>query len=131
MDSQDKKAFLGFQQGELNAVAMYRNFAKITKNPEWRELYLEAARDEGRHAAIVASYTGEKLQPKEFQAKLLGVFYRIMPKKLVHFGVAKGEYFGGNGYRPFVSDKYPEMEGMMKDEYRHGDTFMALSKGKK
>ncbi|MBE6741150.1 MAG: rubrerythrin [Ruminococcaceae bacterium] len=126
MDSQDKKAFIGFQQGELNAVLMYRKFAEITKNPEWRELYLEAAKDEGRHAAILSKYTGETLQPKEFQANLLGFLYRIMPKKIVHFGVSKGEYAGGNGYRPYVGDKYPEISKMMEDEYRHGDIFKAL-----
>ena len=128
MDSQDRKAFIGFQQGELNAVLMYREFARITKNPEWRELYLEAAKDEGRHAAIMSKYTGETLKPKETQAKLLGFFYRIMPKRLVHFGVAKGEYFGGDGYRPYVRDEYPEIKGMMEDEYKHGDIFKALSK---
>ena len=128
MNPQDKRAFLGFQQGELNAVLMYRKFAEITKNPEWKKLYIEAAKDEGRHAAILSSYTGENLQPKEVQAKLLGFFYRIMPKKIVHFGVSKGEYAGGNGYKPYIGDEYPEMEGMMKDEYKHGDIFKELAK---
>lgn len=128
MNSQDKKAFLGFQQGELNAVLMYRKFAEITKNPEWKKLYLEAAKDEGRHAAIMSKYTGETLQPKELQANVLGVLYRIMPKKIVHFGVSKGEYAGGNGYKPYVSDEYPEIKGMMEDEYKHGDIFMSLAK---
>ena len=128
MDINDKKAFIGFQQGELNAVAMYRRFAEATKNPEWKKLYLEAAKDEGRHAAILSKYTEEQLQPNETQAKLLGFFYRIMPKKLVHFGVSKGEYAGGNGYKPYVGEKYPEIEGMMNDEYKHGDIFKGLSK---
>lgn len=128
MNSQDKKAFLGFQQGELNAVLMYRRFAEITKNPQWKELYLEAAKDEGRHAAIMARYTGENLQPKALQANVLGVLYRILPKRLVHFGVAKGEYFGGDGYRPYVRDEYPEIKGMMEDEYKHGDIFKSLAK---
>ncbi|MBQ7203819.1 MAG: hypothetical protein IJS03_07380 [Eubacterium sp.] len=123
MDSNDKKAFLGFQQGELNAVLMYKKFAKITKNEKYRAAYLEAAKDEGRHAAIVSKYTGETLQPKALQANVLGVLYRILPKKLVHLGVSKGEYFGGDGYRPYVGDKYPEFEGMMNDEYKHGEIF--------
>ena len=128
MNSQDKKVFLGFQQGELNASVMYRKFAEITKNPEWKELYLEAAKDEGRHAAILSRYTGETLQPNETQAKLLGAFYKVMPKKFVHSVISKGEYGGGNGYKPYVGEEYPEMQGMMEDEYRHGYTFKALSK---
>lgn len=126
MESKDKKAFLGFQQGELNAVLMYKKFAKLTKKPEFREAYLDAARDEGRHAAIMARYTGETLQPKSFQANALGILYRILPKKLVHLGVSKGEEFGGNGYRPYVGEKYPEIEGIMNDEYKHRDIFKAL-----
>ena len=126
MDSNDKKAFLGFQQGELNAVLMYKKFAEITKNPEWKAAYLEAAKDEGRHAAIMAKYTGETLKPKAFQANALGFLYRILPKKLVHRGISKGEYFGGDGYRPYVGDKYPEIEGMMNDEYKHGNLMKSL-----
>lgn len=126
MDSQDRKAFLGFQQGELNAVLMYKKFAEITKNPKYREAYLEAAKDEGRHAAIMSKYTGETLQPKALQANVLGVLYRILPKKLVHLGISKGEYFGGNGYRPYVRDEYPEIKGMMEDEYKHGDIMKNL-----
>ena len=130
MNEQDKKAFLGFQQGELNAVLMYQKFAKITKNPEGKKLYLEAAKDEGRHAAILSRYTGETLQPKKAQATLLGIFYRIMPKKIVHLGVSKGEYFGGDGYKPYIGEEYPEMQGMMEDEYKHGNIFKALAKNK-
>lgn len=128
MNSKDKKAFLGFQQGELNAVLMYRKFAEITKNPEFRAAYLEAAKDEGRHAAIMSKYTNASLQPKALQANVLGILYRILPKKLVHFGVSLGEYYGGRGYRPYVRDEYPEIKGMMEDEYKHGDKFKELSK---
>ncbi len=123
MHSKDRKAFLGFQQGELNAVLMYRKFAEITKNPEWKKLYLEAAKDEGHHAAIMSKYTGETLQPKALQANVLGLLYRILPKKIVHFGVSKGEYYGGNGYKPYICDEYPEIQGMMEDEYKHGKIF--------
>lgn len=105
---------------------MYRKFAEITKNPIYKEAYLEAAKDEGRHAAIMGKYTGETLQPKALQANVLGVLYRILPKKLVHFGISKGEYAGGNGYRPYVRDEYPEIKGIMEDEYKHGNIMKNL-----
>ncbi len=128
MDLNDKKTFKSFQQGELNAVLMYRKFAEITKNSSFKEAYLEAAKDEGRHASILSKYTQENLKPNEFQAKLLGVFYRILPKKLVHYGISLGEYGGGKNYRPYNKEIYPEIEGMIKDEYKHGDMFKELSK---
>ncbi|MBR4767086.1 MAG: rubrerythrin [Clostridia bacterium] len=131
MKSTDRKKFLSFQQGELNAVLMYRKFADITKNSAFRDAYLEAAKDEGRHAAVISGYTGETLKPKPFQANALGILYRILPKKIIHFGIAQGEYAGGNGYKPYIGEEYPEIEGLMKDEYKHGDRFRNLSKRRK
>ncbi len=131
MDNKDLKAFISAQQGELNAVLMYQEFAKITKKEELKAAYTAAAKDEARHAAILSKYTQTTLKPGKAQAKLLGFAYRILPKKIVHWGISLGEYSGGNNYKKYIGDTYPEMEGMMKDEYRHGDTFKAFSKAKK
>ena len=127
--SNNGKVFIGAQQSELNAVLMYREFAKRTKNEELKQLFLEAAADEGNHAAILSKYTNRKLQPQKFQAKMLGIAFRLFPKKLMFFAISKGEYAGGNAYKPYVKD-YPEFEKMMKDEYRHGETFAGLIKKK-
>lgn len=125
MSDNEMKALLSAQQGELNAVLMYRKFASITKNDDLKKIFLEAAADEGRHASLLAKYTNAKLQPKQAQAKLLGIMYRVLPKKIIFFAMYKGEYAGGNSYKPLIS-KYPEFEDMMNDEYRHGDTFKSL-----
>lgn len=120
--SDNTKAFLSAQQGELNAVLMYKEFAKITKDEKLKELFLHAAADEGRHAALLSKYTNQTLKPSKAFAKVLGIVYSALPKKLIMQVIAKGEYGGGNGYKPYVND-YPEFEQMMNDEYRHGDTF--------
>lgn len=125
MAQDNMKVLLSAQQGEVNAVLMYREFASITKDDKLKKLFLEASADEGRHASILSKYTGQKLQPKKSQAKLLGIAYRILPKKIIFFAMYKGEYAGGDGYKPYIND-YPEFEGMMNDEYRHGDTFASL-----
>lgn len=119
------KAFLSAQQGEINAALMYRTFASSTKDEKLKRLFLDAAADEGRHANILSKYTNQKLKPQPAQAKLLGIMYKVLPKKIIFFAMYKGEYAGGNAYKPFVND-YPEFEGMMNDEYRHGDTFKNL-----
>ena len=48
--------------------------------------------------------------------------------KKAFLGFQQGEYAGGNGYRPYVKDEYPEIKGMMEDEYKHGDIFKSLAK---
>lgn len=127
MADNNTKVFIGAQQAEMNAVLMYREFAKLTKNEELKKLFLEAAADEGKHASILSKYTNRKLQPKKAQAKILGIAFRLLPKKLMFSAISKGEYAGGDGYKPYVGD-YPEFEQMMNDEYRHGETFAALMK---
>lgn len=125
MAQNNKKAFLSAQQGEINAALMYRTFANMTKDDKLKAIFLDAAADEGRHASILSKYTGEKLKPNKSQAKLLGIAYKILPKKIIYFAMYKGEYAGGNGYKPYIND-YPELEDMMNDEYRHGNIFKDL-----
>lgn len=120
------KIFTGAQQSELNAVLMYRKFAELTEDEKLRKIFLEAAADEGKHAAILKKYTNKTLQPKSFQANFLGLMFRILPKKILFVLVSKGEYAGGDSYKSFVS-QYPEFEEMMNDEYRHSNTFKKLS----
>lgn len=128
MSQDNMKALLSSQQGEINAVLMYKEFANITKDEELKKIFLSAAADEGRHANILSKYTNQKLRPQNSFAKVLGIAYRILPKKVIFFAMYKGEYAGGNGYKPLVNE-YPEFEEMMNDEYRHGDTFKKLMKG--
>lgn len=125
MSQDNMKMLLSAQQGEINAALMYKEFASITKDSKLKQIFNEAAADEGRHASILSKYTNLKLAPKKSFAKTLGIAYRILPKKVIFFAMYKGEYAGGDGYKPYI-DEYLEFEDMMNDEYRHGDTFKAL-----
>lgn len=129
MDNNERKMLVGAQQAELNAVLMYKEFAKITKDEELKKIFLAAAADEGKHANILSKHTGEKLTPKKAQAKVLGCAFRILPKKVIFNLIAQGEYSGGDSYKPHIG-KYPDFEEMMNDEYRHGDTFSKLANKK-
>lgn len=127
MDNNTKNAFLKAQKGEINAVLMYREFAKATKDEALKKIFLEAAADEGRHASLLGKYTNEVVKPSKAQAKLLGCLFRILPNKMMFPVISKGEIAGGNGYKPFVKD-YPEFEKMMNDEYHHAEIFKNLAK---
>ena len=61
----NEQALLEFQQGELDAVILYRKIAAQIKNAEVASVLREIARDEGRHAAILFKLTRETLKPKE------------------------------------------------------------------
>ena len=129
MTEAEKIAFRSFQQGELDAVLMYRKLAELTDDEELKEAFLDAAKDEGRHAVVCAKYTGEELKPSEKLANMVSKAYKLAPRALLLRGVAIGEYKGGGAYRPYIAD-YPELEKIMFDEYRHGDRMKSLAKKK-
>ena len=129
MTQTEKTAFRRFQQGELDAVLMYRKLAELTDDGELKEAFLEAAKDEGRHAVICRKYTEEELKPSDKLAKLIEKAYALVPRALLLRGIAIGEYKGGDGYRPYIAD-FPELEQIMFDEYKHGDKMKSLAKKK-
>ena len=129
MTESEKIAFHSFQQGELDAVLMYRKLAELTDDAGLKQAFLDAAADEGRHAVICQKYTGKTLKPSEKLAKLVSKAYRLVPKAILLRGVAIGEYKGGDAYRPYIAD-YPELEKIMFDEYRHGDVMKGFAKKK-
>lgn len=125
MDNIEK--FISSQKGEINAALMYKEFAGITKNEKLKKAFLEAAADEGRHATILSKYTKKKIKPQPAFAKLLGIVYRVLPKKMLMPIISKGEVAGGDGYKPFIKE-YPEFEQMMNDEYKHAEIFKNILK---
>lgn len=129
MGKDNIKMYLGAQQAELNAALMYRRFAELTGDENLKKIFLEAAADEGKHAGILKKYTNKTLTVQRFQADILGVMYRIMPKKIIFSLISKGEYSGGDSYKPYA-DGNPDFDEMMNDEYRHGDIFKKLSQTK-
>lgn len=119
MAANDKKMFRASQVAEINAVALYRTFAKMSKDEELKKIFLDAAADEGRHAAILSEYTHQKIKPMKIVPAVAAVFYKLTPKKVLIPLIAKVEISGGDSYKPLIKD-YPSFEKMMNDEYRHG-----------
>lgn len=67
------------KQAELNAVLMHRELAKYAKDNKVKEMFLEAAKDEGRHASILSKYTDAKLTAKDTQDKVLAAAEDLLP----------------------------------------------------
>ncbi len=120
-----KKTLLASQQGELDAVLMYKALAKAVKDPRDAETFLTLAAEEGGHAAVFKALTQETLKPRRTKAILLPLLYRVLGKKRVYPMIAKGEYDAVKKYEPVVA-QFPQVESVKKDEQRHGDTVLAL-----
>ena len=120
-----KKTLLASQQGELDAVWMYKALAKAVKDPRDAETFRALAAEESGQAAVFRALTQETLRPGRSKAILLPLLYRVLGKKRVYPMIAKGEYEAAKKYEP-VAAQFPQVESVKKDEQRHGDTVLGL-----
>lgn len=127
MTNEQKEKLVKSQQGELNAVLIYQRLAKLTKNEKAKEIFLEIASDEGKHAAILKSYTNTVLKPKGTKAKLVGFLYKLMGHNFVIGLLQKGELASIDNYNPLKND-FPKIQQIIDDELRHAKMAKSLLK---
>ena len=125
MTEKQRKELLRSQQGEIDAVGMYQALADAVGRQPDADTFRRLAAEEGRHGSIFKSYTGEPLKPKRFKAVLLPALYRLLGRERLYPLIARGEYSAAKGYAHLVPD-FPEVESVLNDENRHGDTVMEL-----
>ena len=65
------------------------------------------------------------LSPKKFQANAVSLLYSIFGKRLLYPIIAGFEYAAIPRYKKMMRE-YPDVEGVMNDEKRHGDTVKEL-----
>ena len=119
MNEKDLKALLRAQQTELDAVLMYKELAKLTYDDFSRDMLNSLAADEGRHAAILRSYTGKTLTPSSKLSETAVKLYRTLGRRVMFDFISTFEYASVKIYRPFFA-KYPKTRLIAKDEARHG-----------
>ncbi len=125
MTKEQKDKLVRSQQGELNAVLIYQRLAKITKHKNGEEVFSEIAADEGKHAAILKSYTNEILKPKGTKAKLVGFLYKLLGHNFVIGLLEKGELKSIDNYKP-LKDEFPKIQQIIEDELRHAEMAKSL-----
>lgn len=125
MTPKQYKELLRSQQGETNAVLMYKRLAQVVKTERERETFLQLAREEGRHASVFHAYTKQVLKPQKTMAVVLPLLYRLLGKRWLYRMIAKGEYDAAVAYEHLIAD-FPEVESVKNDEKRHGDIVSAL-----
>ena len=127
MNDKEMKILIKSQQGELDAVLMYKALAEVVKDEKDKETFLQLPAEEGHHASVFKGLTDKTLTPKKTLATILPIMYKLLGKKRLYPIIAKGEYNAVNTYQP-IADAFPEVESVKNDEHRHGDTVMELLK---
>jgi len=120
MTSENRAELLKSQQGELDAVILYRRLAKIIKESEYKETFLKMAADEGKHAVILKKYTGETLKPKTIKAILVVTIYKVFGLKFLVKIISKNEFKAAIGYSKLAKE-YNAINEIIEDEKIHGE----------
>lgn len=121
----EMKTLLKSQQGELDAVLMYKALADVVNDARDGETFRQLAAEEGHHAAVFHGLTKETLKPKKTLSVLMPILYRIIGKKKLYPLIARGEYNAAKNYVP-IAERFPEIESVKNDEKRHGDKVAEL-----
>lgn len=125
--SKEMKTLIKAQQGEVDAVWMYRRLAKRVKDVDDALAFIRLANDEQRHADVFRKHTGKKLRAMPFKALFVPLMYAVLGKEKVYPIIARAEYSAAEKYAHIISE-YPEVETIMNDETIHGDAVMGLLK---
>lgn len=120
MTAEQKRKLLKAQQGELDAVILYKNLAKIVKNNDLKNKFLKIASDEGHHAAILKEYTGEVLKPKSTNAIIITIMYKLLGQNFILNVLANGEIKSIDKYDKLAKD-FPNINKIIKDEKAHAE----------
>ena len=120
-----RKALLKAQQGEADAVMMYKRLARKVSGVNDALAFIRLAGDEKRHEDICAALTGETVRPNPAKAIMVPAMYRILGKEKTYNIIAKAEYDAAKDYEHLIPD-FPELEEVRGDEVHHGDAVSRL-----
>lgn len=115
------------QQGELDAVLMYKKLAEKVKDEKDAQAFRRLSSDEQRHADVFAAMTKKSLTPNKTLSVFVPKAYAVLGKKLLYPVIAKFEYDAEKTYAPLCA-LFPEVQAVASDEKHHGDAIKALLK---
>lgn len=119
------EALIKAQQGEDDAVYMYKRLAKVVKDQKDRDAFLRLAGDEQRHSDVCKAYTGMTLKVNPAKGIAVPLMYKVLGKKKTYGIIAQAEYDAAEKYKHIVG-VFPELETVMSDEVHHGDAVKGL-----
>lgn len=115
------------QQGEMDAVVLYRRLADLVNDAEKKKTLFKIAADEGKHAAILRRYTGEVLKAREGKSIAVAVLYKIFGLNFTLRLLSIGESRAAKEYALFTED-FPNIKEIVEDEALHGEVIRTMIK---
>ena len=121
MKQNGNEVLLKLQQGELDAVLVYRKLAELASSEEEKNVLLSIAADEGRHASIIREF----LKPCNKSSEEIEAAYKNLGKEKVFEMLINAEINGGPVYEK-LGEEFPRLKEIAKDEIKHGNLLKGL-----
>ncbi len=125
MKQNGNEMLLKLQQGELDAVLVYRKLAELASSEEEKNVLLSIAADEGRHASIIREYSKEILKPCSKSSEEIEAAYKSLGKEKVFEMLINAEINGGPVYEK-LGEEFPRLKEIAKDEIKHCNLLKGL-----
>lgn len=126
MTDKERKILLKAQQGEMDAVLVYRNLANVVKVKGLKEQFNLIAAEEGKHASILKTYTETVLKPKAFKSVIVLLLFRTIGLKNLVGILAKRELKASAQYETLIT-RFKKVKEIMADEKKHADIISKMS----
>lgn len=125
MKQNGNEMILKLQQGELDAVLVYKKLAELANSEDEKKVLLSIAADEGRHASIIKEYSNEVLRPSSKSAEEIEAAYKNLGREKVLEMLIGAELNGGPVYEK-LGESFPKFKDIAKDEIKHGNLLKGL-----
>lgn len=121
----EQERFQFLQQQELDGAGLYEAVAATTHKQSEGETLLKIAKDEHRHAALFAKYSGVRLKQHKLKVKYHAFLARIFGYTFIIKLLENAEQRSIKAYQELISS-YPELKETLADEERHEDELLAI-----
>lgn len=125
LTEKERKVLIKAQQGEMDAVLMYNNLARVVETKAHKDQLKLMAAEEGKHASILKTYTGETLKPKAGKSMVILIILRVLGLKTVTKILSKNEFKAAEKYDP-MTEKFKKLKELASDERKHGAQILKL-----
>lgn len=125
VDEATRKILETYQRIEITEYHIYKNLAKLIKDPANREILAQIAEDERKHARDWQKYTQREIKPSQWQIFKYTLISRIFG---FTFGIKlmeRGEEAAQTNYEQ-LRDQVPEIDDWIHEEEIHEQKLLAM-----
>ncbi len=125
LSDKETKALVKAQQRKMDDVALYTNLAQKVKSKPQKDMLKLMADEEGKHASILKTYTGEVLKPNPFRSVSVLVLLQILGLSNVAKMLSKDELKSAAKYEPYA-EKFKKVKELISDDKKHAERILKL-----